>query len=249
MLLLMEQLKKYRIPLDNNSDDEMYKTINLSARFINGGNSQVNGNTYTTVLTVAQTTSELAVLEPFLSQLQVKYLDSSNKLFNGIPTGLPQLTALGDDYTYNYGNGQFIKGIWENGTWNSGYRNDENNIILFSDIEFHSKFDEYNHFIYLNSKNIVHQTPMVLNIGDRVSIGNIIGFDINGGRILLDGVYSISSITTLSDDTIQYSIKIVTKDNVKTIARDSSNHNIKISNNIWVNGKVITGRFINSRIK
>jgi len=133
------------------------------------------------------------------------------------------------------GNGTFKAGIWENGVWNSGWRVD-NQMYTFYNI--------YQFFGYNKDKRwrvqISGPTSSVanFNIGDNVSIGNIVAIDINEERKLLKGYYTIINKT---DTTI-----VVEFDNnfpIRRIEKDSDNHRIYVTKNVWLSGGFLNGYF------
>jgi hypothetical protein len=133
------------------------------------------------------------------------------------------------------GNGKFTAGIWENGVWNTGWRVDDGMY------EFHN-VSQY--FGYNKNKRwrlqITGPTSSVsnFNIGDNVSIGNIVAIDINEDRRLLKNYYTIINKT---DDTI-----IVEFDNnfpLRRIKRDSDYHRIYVTKNVWLSGGFLNGYF------
>jgi hypothetical protein len=133
------------------------------------------------------------------------------------------------------GNGKFTAGIWENGVWNSGWRVDDGMY------EFH---DVSQYFSYNSNKRwrlqITGPTSSVsnFNVGDNVSIGNIVAIDINEDRRLLKNYYTIINKT---DNSI-----IVEFDNnfpLRRIKRDSDYHRIYVTKNVWLSGGFLNGYF------
>lgn len=133
------------------------------------------------------------------------------------------------------GNGLFLSGIWENGVWNSGWRVD-NNMFEFYDI--------YQYFSYNTNKRwrvqIIGPTSSVnnFNIGDNVSIGNIIAIDINEDRRLLKNYFTIIG---KSDESIIVEFDIEFP--LRRIEKDSSHHRINVTKNIWLSGGFLNGYF------
>jgi hypothetical protein len=134
------------------------------------------------------------------------------------------------------GNGTFMAGVWENGVWNSGWRVDEN-VHEFNNISlsFNLKTENVRWRIQIEGP-----TYSVVNfeIGDRISIGNIVTIDINERRKLLKNYFTVvnKNETTL----------IVEVDNVfpiRRIQKDSPNHKILITKNVWLNGGFLNGYF------
>ena len=133
------------------------------------------------------------------------------------------------------GNGTFKAGIWENGIWNNGWRVDENMY------EFH---DVYLYFNYKQNKRWRLQITgpsssiSMFNIGDNVSISNIIAIDINEERKLLKGYYTI--INKSSDSLI---MEFDNNFPLRRIEKDSKYHRIYITKNIWLSGGFLNGYF------
>ena len=133
------------------------------------------------------------------------------------------------------GNGTFKSGIWENGVWNSGWRVDDG---------MYEFYDVFQHFSYNRLKKwrvqIQGPTSSVseFEIGDNISIGNIVAIDINDDRRLLKNYFTIINKT---DDTI-----IVEFDNnfpLRRIERDSENHRMYVTKNVWLSGGFLNGYF------
>jgi hypothetical protein len=134
------------------------------------------------------------------------------------------------------GNGTFKSGIWENGVWNNGWRVDEED----------NDFDSVVYAFQLSTENkrwriqITGSTYSAsqFEIGDKVSIGNIIAIDINEKRKLLKNYFTIVNKSTTD--------VIVEVDNnfpIRRIEKDSENHKIKITKNVWLNGAFLNGIF------
>mgnify|MGYP000276002034 CR=1 FL=1 len=133
------------------------------------------------------------------------------------------------------GNGTFKSGVWENGVWNSGWRVDDG---------MYDFYDVYQHFSYnrLKKWRIQIQGPTSsvskFEIGDNISIGNIVSIDINNDRRLIKNYFTIINKTV---DTI-----IVEFDNnfpLRRIERDSENHRIYVTKNVWLSGGFLNGYF------
>jgi len=133
------------------------------------------------------------------------------------------------------GNGKFKAGIWENGVWNSGWRVDE---------EMYEFYNVNQFFGYNRNKRwrvqITGPTSSVsnFNIGDNVSIGNIIAIDINEDRKVLKSYYTIINKT---DNSI-----IVEFDNnfpIRRVKKDSDHHRIYVTKNVWLSGGFLNGYF------
>jgi hypothetical protein len=201
-----------------------YSSVNLTNVTIDGGYHSGNNRQY--VMTTGYTYSTTVI---------------------GL-TGATYATIVGNGNTVNatsslatsriyskIGNGTFKAGLWENGVWNSGWRVDEG-MREFNNV--------YQFFSYNRNKRwrlqISGPTASVVdfNIGDNVSIGNIVAIDINEDRKLLKGYYTIINKT---DSSI-----IVEFDNnfpIRRIEKDSDNHRIYVTKNIWLSGGFLNGYF------
>jgi hypothetical protein len=133
------------------------------------------------------------------------------------------------------GNGKFTAGIWENGVWNSGWRVDDGMYEFYNVSQY---------FSYNSNKRwrlqITGPTSSVsnFNIGDNVSIGNIVAIDINEDRRLLKNYYTIINKTNSSI--------VVEFDNnfpLRRIKRDSDYHRISVTKNVWLSGGFLNGYF------
>ena len=133
------------------------------------------------------------------------------------------------------GNGNFKSGIWENGVWNSGWRVDEGMYEFYNVSQF---------FGYNRNRRwrlqITGPTSSVsnFNIGDNVSIGNIIAIDINEDRKTLKSYYTIINKTNNSI--------IVEFDNnfpIRRVKKDSDHHRIYVTKNVWLSGGFLNGYF------
>ena len=132
------------------------------------------------------------------------------------------------------GTGRFTSGIWENGNWINGWR----------DSEIYEFFNINNFYSYNRDKKWIfslygpNESVSKLNIGDKISISNIIAVDINERRTLLKNYFTIidkSYSTIVVEFTWEFPLR--------RIERDSNNHFINVSKNIWLNGYFFNGRF------
>jgi subtilisin-like proprotein convertase family protein len=133
------------------------------------------------------------------------------------------------------GNGKFISGIWENGAWNSGWRRDEN-LQEFYNI---SNFFSYNRdkrwrLSILGSINSVSK----FEIGDKVSIGNIVAIDVNEERKIIKDYFTIIDKSKNS-----ISVEFETDFPIRRIKIDSDIHRIYITKNVWLTGGFFNGYF------
>lgn len=133
------------------------------------------------------------------------------------------------------GTGRFTSGIWEDGNWINGWRKD-NNMYKFFDI---NQFFSYNRdkkwrFSIIGSSYNVSS----FNIGDKISISNIVAIDINENRKLIKNYFTVISKTanTLVVE-FEYDFPL------RRLERDSKYHFIYVTKNIWLNGNFFNGYF------
>lgn len=134
-----------------------------------------------------------------------------------------------------FGNGTFKAGIWENGVWNSGWRVDTE-VHEFDNvgIAFRTISDKRWRIQLSGPKS----STSAFNIGDKISIGNIVAIDINENRKLFKGYFTVinKSDTALiieTDANFPY----------RRIEKDSPNHKIKVTKNIWLSGAFLNGYY------
>ena len=77
-----------------------------------------------------------------------------------------------------------------------------------------------------------------LKIGDKVSVGNIITIDINGNRRLLK-----DHLTIVKIENEYISLQFTSNFPIRGVEKDSQNHLIYLSKNIWLNGAFLNGKF------
>lgn len=134
------------------------------------------------------------------------------------------------------GNGKFKAGVWENGVWNSGWRVDEN-VYEFNDISLSFSLRTENVRWRIQIEGSTYSVSK-FEVGDRISIGNIVAININEERKLLKNYFTI---VNKSDTSL-----IVEVDNVfpiRRIKKDSENHKILVTKNVWLNGGFLNGYF------
>ena len=142
------------------------------------------------------------------------------------------------------GNGKFKAGVWENGVWNSGWRYDE------SVYEFYEVGQYYDYTKGKNWRFVISgpsSSVSKFSVGDKVSIGNIVAIDINEDRKLIKNYFTIISVnysTTTTLATSNYIIVELTNNfPLRRIEKDSSNHRIFITKNVWLSGAFLNGYF------
>lgn len=134
-----------------------------------------------------------------------------------------------------FGNGTFRAGVWENGVWNSGWR---------VDTEIH-EFDN----VGVAFRTIADRRWRIqltgptasaaqFQIGERISISNIVAIDINETRKLLKGYFTIinkSDTSLIVETDVSFPFR--------RIEKDSINHKIKITKNVWLSGAFLNGYY------
>jgi len=207
----------------------------------------------------------MRLLRGEITERLTEYHDTyNNTLYNGIvgsTVSLPNdnhlaLTAGASDgnvVSIAYGNGVFQSGIWENGVWNNGYRASDwfgtSDTLIFSDVNQSMTYQtdtstawKKNWIITLVSLGSMNS----LSIGDKVSIGNIVGININGSRVLIKDYYTIVDINnTVSTDWPNGYLKVSLTTNfpLRQIVKDSSYHLIYVTKNVWLSGAFLNGYF------
>ena len=157
-----------------------------------------------------------------------------------------------------FGNGSFRSGIWENGVWNEGWRDDQT--VLFAD----------DLFVFPGGKNHAFRTERSLwtiklnilcngespasiegslypyQVGDRVSVGNVVAIDVNDRRRLIRNYMTITAININNiNNTADMTLTFETTFPIRRIEKDSEEHIIHISKNVWLNGVFLNGKFLN----
>ena len=159
------------------------------------------------------------------------------------PTGSPEFfsSLYGDvinlsQLNSKVGNGTFRAGIWENGVWNSGWRVDDQ-LYEFDDVLFSIQVNTMNNKWRIQISGNIQSTSN-FEIGDKISIGNIVGIDVNENRKIIKNVFTI-----INKDTTNIVVEFSNSFPLRRIERDSENHKIKITKNVWLNGAFFNGYF------
>ena len=191
---------------------------------------------------------------------------TNNQLYPAISlTSIDSIVNLPSNISYvsgsvntRFGNGSFNSGIWENGIWNEGWREDKT-LIWAYDL---SKFTGGKNFAYKTntwtwtfqlsllmgtfSNGTIDNDPVLIfptyQIGDQISVGNIVTIDLNGNRRLIK-----DSLTIIDIDNVNYTITVSVNITfpIRAIKKDSDEHLIYISRNVWLSGVFLNGRFKN----
>ena len=172
---------------------------------------------------------------------------STSILEVNIPNAEYQFQSVTNGLTYSLssklGNGYFKAGIWENGVWNNGWRDD----TIVKDFD-----DVYSSILYaydISWKIKISGSAESCNsfkVGDKVAIGNIIAIDINENRKLIRDYYTISATGSdgIGASMVNWiEVSLDTTFPYRRIEKDSPNHKIKITKNIWLSGAFFNGYF------
>jgi hypothetical protein len=133
------------------------------------------------------------------------------------------------------GNGYFTGGTWENGVWNNGWREDIT-VAEFNTVE--QSFFYNRARIWRISIGGRPSSVSKFAAGDVVSISNVVAIDINENRKLLNKSYKVLSV-----DETTITVETETNFPLKRIEKDSEEHRILISKNVWLSGVFLNGYF------
>lgn len=188
---------------------------------------------------------------PTLNNRLVKYIDLTNGTVNFPATSsidLKTISANGYEIGSNFGNGSFKSGIWENGVWNNGYRSSDwfadSDIIRVSDID-----PRLTYSVGKNTWRVTLQCldqlkkndgTLLIDSRKKISVGNLVCINVNGKRSYLREPMKIVSI---SYDSLLLTFEFVSNFEIRTIKKDSENHLIYITQNVWQNGVFLNGYF------
>ena len=137
--------------------------------------------------------------------------------------------------TAKIGNGKFKSGVWENGAWNSGWRKDENLHEFYAISDFFSyNRDKRWRFSISGSMDAVSK----FEVGDKISIGNIVAIDVNEERKIIKSYFTIMTKTTTS-----IAVEFESDFPIRRIKIDSGIHRIYITKNVWLTGGFFNGYF------
>ena len=212
----------FKAPFVGTQSSATYSMIYITNVSIEGGYHPGNNEQY-------QTSNVTSIIPYGLTGATYSTLVGSGNTINAT------YSLIVSEINANIGNGTFRSGVWENGVWNSGWRYDDG-VQEFNKI--------YQYFTYNKSKRwrIQIEGPVnavnSFNIGDKVSIGNIIAIDINENRKTIKGYFTIINKT---ETTI-----VVEFDNdfpLRRIEKDSDNHRIYVTKNVWLSGAFFNGYF------
>lgn len=170
----------------------------------------------------------LQILGTATSGMTFSFIVGSGSTITGTPSNLNLINAL-------FGNGTFRAGVWENGVWNSGWRVDTE-IYEFDNVgvAFRTIADRRWRIQLIGPTSSGTQ----FNVGERISISNIVAIDINETRKLLKGYFTIinkSDTSLIVETDVSFPFR--------RIEKDSSNHKIKVTKNVWLSGAFLNGYY------
>jgi hypothetical protein len=171
---------------------------------------------------------------PLIDKATYSYVIGSGNSYN-LTQSIADLTSISS----RIGNGSFKAGVWENGVWNNGWRYDDKK-YNFYDIINQISFDRNKKW-----RLQISCDPDVISsffkIGDEISIGNIVGIDINENRVLLKDYFTVIDINVPSYNFI--TVEFINNFPLRRIEKDSLNHRIYVTKNVWLNGTFLNGYF------
>ena len=165
-----------------------------------------------------------------------------------IPTTTEVLgtASTGATVSIDFGNGKFKSGIWQNGVWQNGWRQDDT-VVGFDSILQSYKLDPNTWRVFMTTAthSMPKDEPFVS--GDNILIGNLAAIDINENRRLINNyqrVVDVNYTTTLgSTGSYIVSVDIQTNFPIRRFEKDSDNHIIYATKNVWLNGLFMNGQF------
>lgn len=176
-----------------------------------------------------------------LSNIKISggYSDSNNGVTSSLSTVVGSTYSYDNgtikDYSY-VGNGKFISGVWEDGVWNSGWRDDDN-ILELDYVSNAYPVSDKKWRIEIKKSSLLSSVGLNL-VNKTVSIGNIVAININEERKLLKNSYLVVEAL---DDYIVVEAEFLFP--IRRIEKDSNRHRISVSENVWLSGAFLNGSF------
>lgn len=182
-------------------------------------------------------------LQTVSNNFQINITDATYSTLVGFGNNVNATQSLSVSKVFSkMGNGKFIAGVWENGVWNSGWRDDEL-VVEFDDVDISYR-------IFADTKwgiRVAGPSASVssLSVGDKISIGNIVAIDINENRKLLKNYFTVINVvpTGINDRKGYIYVQTDTSFPVRRVEKDSEYHRIKVTKNVWLNGVFLNGYF------
>ena len=223
------------------------------AQFLPGKNSVLIGATQTLV-DISCKLSDINIYGTYhpTSNNRLSLTDTTtNPIGLSVSNATYSYTLLNNGGTFSIpsriGNGAFRSGIWENGVWNNGWR-DDTNVKDFDDV-YLSILTASDVSWKIEIRGAVSAIDGFAT-GSNVSIGNIVAIDINDNRKLLKDYYQIESLGidngNPQNGVAPYGwirVNLDTSFPYRRIEKDSPNHKIKVTKNVWLSGGFFNGYF------
>jgi hypothetical protein len=162
---------------------------------------------------------------------------------------LQTVSSGGYEIGINFGNGIFKRGIWENGVWNNGYRSSDwftsKDLIRASDIISSKTYkgrgiNTWRITVKCLDELIDGTGTVLLDPNKKISVGNLVNINVNGKRSFIRDPLRITNMDVINNE---ITFEFVSSFEVRNIEKDSANHLIYISQNIWQNGVFLNGYF------
>lgn len=132
------------------------------------------------------------------------------------------------------GNGSFVSGIWENGVWNNGWR-DDYTVREFYSVDAVFRVTEKTWRITISGPTSAVES---FRLADKVSVSNLAIIDINEERKLYKD-YMVIVEKTSSSMILEFDWNF----EIRRVEKDSNEHRVLISRNIWLKGVFFNGLF------
>lgn len=205
------------------------------------------GSPYFAYIFYVKVDSEDVNYWPIYNNLLYSGVSASVGSTASLPSSLTILEAT-SDYPVNnayqrvgvkFGNGIFKAGIWENGVWNNGWRDDQTlTRFIVNTSANYIAIDKRTHRMFLTIVDSDLSGLSQFRVGNWVSVGNLVGIDIDERRVLLWNKFRI--IVVGGDYII---VEYTNNFPLKRIEVDSSDHVVYVSKNLWMTGVFLNGYF------
>lgn len=167
------------------------------------------------------------------------FISATYSAFSGSGNSIDE-NITGITLSSKIGNGSFKAGIWENGVWNNGWRKDDDVKELYDIVRSIKILADRKWRIRISGLTVDISD---LNVGDFISIGNIVAIDINDNRNILKDYYRIINKGEIDDRLSFIEVDIEVRFPMRRIEKDSEFHRIKVTRNIWSSGLFLNGYF------
>jgi hypothetical protein len=241
-LYLSSNLNKRDIADQSSTDTYTDFNLNTTTTLLGLSNGRSGGGTYSSIkisnIRVSggynEVNNEIVVSTQSNYGLSLQGAEYSTKVGFGSNI-IPNSSNLSSAINAKMGNGTFLSGIWENGVWNSGWRDDPTMYELYKVESFYSYNSDKSWRIRISGDNEVGGR---FTSGDRVSVSNIAIIDINEDRNILKRSVVIAEVGTNYID-FDYESDFP----LRRFEIDSNQHRILVSKNVWQSGLFLNGYF------